>query len=435
MSASSWPEAVSVVAEPAVAVDAPRWSLATRIAFRFLFVYLGIYNIGLFWQIVLSEKAYELWQKYIALWGAIVRPVALQVFGVKADVLPNGSGDTTFDYVLVFVYASIAAIATLLWSVLDRNRPNYTTLYAWFRTYIRFALAVAMIGYGVAKVIPLQFGNLRLDRLTQPFGESSPMGLLWTFMAASTLYTVFTGAGELLAGILLTMRRTALLGALVTAAVMVNVVVLNFGYDVPVKLYSSHLLFMALFIAAPDAMRLARMFVLNERVEPAELRPRFHNARVDFGMRIARTLFFTTIIAFSLKEGVKMWEQWQQEPMELAPFYGIWSVEKSTTEGPSQWRRVIVSSRRFMAVDYMDDTRARFFVTENRNNKTLTFKQGRDPLSNGIFSYTQPNPSTLVLNGTFGGKKFEATLRKRPHPEFLLISRGFHWINEYPVNR
>lgn len=46
-------------------------------------------------------------------------------------------------------------------------------------------------------------------------------------------------------------------------AYLINVVVLNFSYDVPVKLYSSHLLALALFLAAPEFRRLANVFLFN----------------------------------------------------------------------------------------------------------------------------------------------------------------------------
>jgi hypothetical protein len=46
---------------------------------------------------------------------------------------------------------------------------------------------------------------------------------------------------------------TLLLGALLVAATTTNVLLLNLSYDVPVKLYSVHLLVMALFLAAPMA--------------------------------------------------------------------------------------------------------------------------------------------------------------------------------------
>src|SRR5204863_6312660 len=107
----------------------------------------------------------------------------------------------------------------------------------------------------------------------QTFGEASPMGLLWTFMGSSTSYTVFSGLAEVIGGLLLMARRTTLLGALVCIGVMVNVVMLNFSYDVPVKLYSSHLLAMAFFLLLPDLRRLTNVLVLNRPAEPAAPRP------------------------------------------------------------------------------------------------------------------------------------------------------------------
>ena len=49
---------------------------------------------------------------------------------------------------------------------------------------------------------------------------------------------------------------------------MCNVVMLNFAYDVPVKLFSIHLLSMAIFIIVPDVKRLSNLFLFNRVVEP-----------------------------------------------------------------------------------------------------------------------------------------------------------------------
>src|SRR5262249_17022289 len=102
------------------------------------------------------------------------------------------------------------------------------------------------------------------------YGDSSPMNLLWTFMGFSDGYNLFAGAGELLGGILLATRRTTLLGALVSLAVMTHVAVLNLCYDVPVKLLSLHLVAMALYLIVPDARRLAAFFLSNRPAPPAD---------------------------------------------------------------------------------------------------------------------------------------------------------------------
>src|SRR4029077_9546140 len=152
--------------------------------------------------------------------------VGLHLFGVTITVMPNGSGDTTFNYVQIPCFLVAAALATVVWSVLDRKATSYDTLHHWLRAYVRFALAAFMLSYGAYKVIQAQFPAPSLDRLIQPFGDASPMGLLWTFVGASTAYNVFTGAGEMLGGLLLTMRRTTTLAALVCIAVMSNVAML-----------------------------------------------------------------------------------------------------------------------------------------------------------------------------------------------------------------
>jgi hypothetical protein len=73
--------------------------------------------------------------------------------------------------------------------------------------------------------------------------------------------------------LLLTARRTTFLGASVSFGVLSHVAVLNFSYDVSVKLFSLHLLAMALFLIAPDLGGIARMFVLNRPADSTLIRP------------------------------------------------------------------------------------------------------------------------------------------------------------------
>jgi hypothetical protein len=85
-----------------------------------------------------------------------MRPIvfwtAAHVFHVTQPLVytGSGSGDKTFDWVLSFCMLAIAALATVIWSVLDRRRENYTALYKWFRVFMRFALASQMLVYGLS---------------------------------------------------------------------------------------------------------------------------------------------------------------------------------------------------------------------------------------------------------------------------------------------
>jgi len=446
MSASSWPEDVPGAADPPLQEPAPeppvRWSFPTRVAFRFAFVYLLLYNLALIFELV--EATFFISQKIQEGWALLVQPVSEAIFGVGADVLPNGSGDTTFNYVQIFVMAVLAAIVTIAWSFLDRRRAAYPGLYTFLRVYIRFALGVAMVSYGVYKVIKLQFGDLLLDRLMQPLGTMSPMGLLWTFMGASTAYNFFTGAGEMLGGLLLmASRRTALLGALISAAIMANVAALNFSYDVPVKLYSSHLLLMALFIAAPDLKRMLNIFILNRPAPPAVLRPAFRRTSVKILAYLLRTAFVVAFTGYSLKVAYDTKAEWNRKPLASAPLFGIWNVDELTVDGvvrpplltdTGRWRRVVVSSERLFSVHQMNDERVRYMMKDDPKQHTLTLRRGADGAPKGTLTYQRPVPSTLLLRGTVDGHQIEATLH-RDDREQLLTTRGFHWINEYPFNR
>src|SRR6185295_9990875 len=168
--------------------------------------------------------------------------IAAHGFGVSSPLVitGSGSGDKTFDWVLVSCLLTITAAAITLWSIADRRRANYVTAHKWLHLFLRFALGSTMATYALVKVIPLQMPAPQLTRLVEPFGHFSPMGVLWYSVGASRPYEMFTGFAELLATVLLFVPVTATLGALVALADTIQIFALNMTYDVPVKLFSFH---------------------------------------------------------------------------------------------------------------------------------------------------------------------------------------------------
>jgi len=436
------PQPVLALVEPARSEEPARWSLARKVLFRFAFAYLVLYNLPFPLNFIPGIDV-PVQSAYGKIWEFAVPQVADDVFGADASVLPNGSGDTTFNYVQVFCFFVLALAAAGIWSFLDRKRAHYARLSAGLRIYVRFALAAWMIGYGAAKVIPTQFVLPSLDRLVQPFGDASPMGILWTFMGASVAYTVFAGLGEMVGGLLLIARRTTLLGAIVSAGVLVNVVMLNFSYDVPVKLFSSHLLAMAVFLILPDAGRLMNLLVLNRRVEPAPLSPLFGRKWLNRGALALRTVF---IVGYS---GLSLYQGWEgiQEYGNLAPkppLYGIWNVDDFVIDGEprpplvtdeTRWRRMIFSYPGLMAIQSMGGSRTRYRIVLSTEKKTMAITKRDDPKWRSGLIYRQPGPKLLSVEGTFDGHKIRARMSRMDESQFLLVTRGFHWINEYPYNR
>ena len=168
---------------------------------------------------------------------------------------------------------------------LDRRRAHYARLQQWLLVYLRFAVGTIMIGYGLAKVFHTQFPAPTPAKLEQPYGDASPMGLLWTFMGFSGPYNVFTGLAETVPALMLFFRRTATLGALLLVAVMTNVVVLNFCYDVPVKIFSTQLLLASLYIAGPRLVALFDVLIAGRAVAAHAPPPLFARRRLELAAR------------------------------------------------------------------------------------------------------------------------------------------------------
>ena len=183
-----------------------RWTPLTRAAFRFLFVYLGLYSFAsqiaggvlLLPGLAFPSLGTRWPMREITLW------LAAHVFGVAGPLVYAGnSGDTVFHWIQTLWLLTLAAAITALWLRFDRLRTDDVRLHRWFRLFIRFGLAAQLFYFGMAKVIPAQFPPPSLVTLVEPVGQLSRTDLLWTFIGSSTAYQMFAGWTEVIGGILL----------------------------------------------------------------------------------------------------------------------------------------------------------------------------------------------------------------------------------------
>lgn len=433
--------------ETILEIQSTEWSLFTRVAFRFCFVYLGTYCLST--QIITSffpvpnfdiPDPSTLWPiRQVVFW------TAAHVFRVSAPLVytGSGSGDKTFDWILLFCMLAFSVVAAAIWSALDRRRLNYATLHKWFRLSIRFCLAGQMMTYGMDKFVPLQMAFPSLTRLLERYGDLSPMGVLWSSIGASPSYEMFAGGAELLGGILLIFPRTTTLGALVCLADMTQVFMLNMTYDVPVKLLSFHLILLSLFLLAPDMKRLANFFFLNGTADapahPALFAVRRAN-RIAFAAQIVIGVWLLGMNAYAARIG---WHQYGGG-RAASPLYGIWDVEQQTVDGQlrapllsdaGRWRRAIFDFPTRVTFQRMDDSFAWHGVTIDEKGKTLVLTDYKDKNWKANFGFDRPAPDQLILDGTMDGHAIHMQLKLEDRHKFELVSRGFHWIQEYPYNR
>ncbi|HEV2314324.1 MAG TPA: hypothetical protein VGR94_03385 [Candidatus Acidoferrales bacterium] len=428
------------------------WNLATRIAFRFCFVYLGIYCLTtqVFGGLVLPNLAFNstfpdpgtLWpMRQIIFW------TARHLFHVTSSLVYGdaGSGDKIYDWTQLFCILIFAVFATVIWSVLDRRRQSYIMLHKWFRLFIRFALASEMLLYAMYKVIPLQMPFPVLSLLVEPFGHLSPMGVLWASIGAAPAYEIFAGSAEMLGGLLLLVPYTTTLGALICLADLTNVFTLNMTYDVPVKLFSFHLLLMALFLLAPDLPRLANLFFRNRAAGPSTQPQLFRTRRANRGALAAQIIFGIYLLGMLTYSGLgARYVYGDRAPKPK--LYGIWDVSQMSIDGKvrspllndyGRWRRVIFEApdNSFLLFQHMDDSFGGYLASINSQNKTITLAKSSDKKWKALFTYQRPTQDQLILDGEMDNHKIHIQLQLFDTKKFRLISRGFHWIQEYPYNR
>src|ERR1051326_3756701 len=143
------------------------WNPSTRLAFRFAFVYFGLYSVVSHLIVYLFVLPGILPGQGIGTSGLlfdITSWAAVLVFGITGLlVFVGNSRDTNFFWVQLFIVFVAAVVAAGLWSVLDRRHKNYSELHKWFRVFIRFALAAQMLYFGMVKVIPTDRKSKRLN--------------------------------------------------------------------------------------------------------------------------------------------------------------------------------------------------------------------------------------------------------------------------------
>lgn len=433
--------------ESAAATPSHPWPEVTKIAFRFCFLYFGLFCL-LFAQITfvftgivgdwLPDTA-VMWQMTVL--APVLSWVGRHVFGVEAVLhQDSGSGDQAAIWVMVFCLLAVAAVGTAVWSWLDRQRRDYSRLWSWFLTFLRLCVAGQMLFYGFAKLIPTQMPAPPLAALLRPYGEFSPASVLWLQVGSSYPYEMALGAVEVLAGLLLFVPRTATLGGLLAVASMAQVFLLNMTFDVPVKILSGHLLLMGLVLLAPQYRRLADFLVLQRSTRPAREPELFTTARANRVAALVQAGLGLWVAAGCVLSGWQSWHEYgggRAEP-EL---YGIWAVSRFDVDGAAapplttdqfRWQRVIFDTPEVLTFQRMNGELVDAPVTVEGDDLALS---GSDGSALGTLTASRPAPRQLRLTGELSGRDVSIWLDQQDLERFTLRNRGFHWVQEYPYFR
>lgn len=446
------------------------WNIVRKIAFRFAFIFFILFIVLLDWSVnpVLSYFYYEgglgkFLDVIIAWTGKYIFHVPYTIIS-PYDAQHN---DRTYIYLLYFIFAMVAILGTIIWSVLDRKRTNYETLYYWLTTIIRYYLAFTLFLFALEKFFKMQFPDLGLYTLTEPVGDMTPMSLAWAFFGYSYGYNIFMGIAES-AALLLLFRRTMTFGAILTMVTLANVMAVNFNYDVHAKMYPTALFVMTLTLLIPHLNRLFKFFFTNQTTSlPVIQAPVFKKRWINISKSVLKLLLIGYFISFSVKDyiGYKHRKETREMKKKQSGISGIYDVHTfvinndTLSNGNSlRWNQIILGGARerirfkgdsiaFMDVSvgnkeilvYGDrinlSTKEQEIYNEMGLNESTYMNMDSILVARQIknrFQFELIDSATLLLKGRIKNDSIFITAKRQSAKikDFRLIKNGFHWITE-----
>lgn len=410
------------------------WSSSKKIGFRFIssFFILFAAPFSIF---------FGYYNQFIQF---VTQQLGSKIIGIQQPLSTEytASSDTLYNWLSLLTYLLLALLITIIWSLLDRKRPSYRIFSKWFFLFISYYLMVQMLIYGFIKVFNLQFGSLSLEQLFQSYGYSSPLRLMWTFMGASHTYSFFSGMIEVVAGVLLIFRRTRVLGGMAAFGVMLNVFVMNISYDVPVKLFSFIYMCLGLLIVLADYRRWWALLIEGKNEIPITVyQPIFQLRRNQRILIVFQTLFVGLLVVSQILAGTMNQKQYGKQRTKPA-LYGIYTVDKFVKNqqvvpplvtDSLRWHRLLIDYPNFVTVITMDNQFKRYRAKTDTVKKQMILSTRQDTTSKYVMKYTQTGKD-LRLSGILQNKELDITFKYYSLKNFLLLNRGFHWVNEAPYN-
>jgi hypothetical protein len=368
-----------------------------------------------------------------------VKWVGNNIFHIKGAYTSQIVSDSTGMYINLFLISVIAIALSFLWRLFEKQERDYNRLKYWFHTIISYYLSLQLLIYGFDKLFKHQFYLPEPNTLYTPLGNLSPDILYWSTMGSSYYYSVFMGLLEVIPAALLLFQRTRLIGAVIALAVMINVIVINFSYDISVKVYSCFLLLLCFMVALPGLKKIFHLLVLNKPVDGRQWKPEINSQKKILFYSISKAIVIGCILFESLLTYARS-DNFNDDRAPRPFLYGAYNVEvfarNNDTIAPlltnnERLRRVFIHRRGY-------------FITQNMNDEMHDYKMDYD-LSKKELILTTTDNSKIILKYVLSGKDsilnlsseiknqhINITARKIDLSKLPLLQQGFHWtIDSY----
>jgi hypothetical protein len=267
------------------------------------------------------------------------------------------------------------------------------------------------------------------------------MLLAWNFMGHSVVMQRLNGLLEVIAGLLLLFRRTTTLGAILSTGVFSFVVMMDFCFNVPVRLLSSHLLVISLLLVLTDGRRLMNVLVLNRPASALVYRPLIHHpvGRKVFTASLvvlAFCLLYSTVV-----KGLDAEKTFGQK-VPRGPLYGVYDTDyflrNRDTIPPAnadslRWKQLVIDGQAWnqsSVIKFNNDKRVSFTIHTDTVKRILSIQSLTDTTKKYSFGYTIPDSMHIVIKGRWNNDSLEVLMTRHDLYNYLLYREKFKWITD-----
>ena len=338
---------------------------------------------------------------------------------------PDFSSDASGLQCLLGILGMVALAMALLMQLLKKWRPLELKVVAVSRIVCCYYVSLQLLKYGFDKVFKGQFYLPEPNILYTQVGQMDKSMLFWTAMGTSWSYNVFMGLMEVTPAVLLLFKKTRVLGLVLATGVLLQVFMINVGFEITVKWFSGFLLGLSLLLLSPYFQPI---FVFLIRQGKTSLPGYVWQFPIKMPVFIYATLK-TFVVGLLFLEGTYPYLKYNNFNDDQAPrpvLHGAYEVLRmdgtngDTLAWPLPVKRIFIHRRGYLIVqDARDDMQDyKLVVAEGGGWLMLTDYEGR---STQLPFRSAPKDSLLMLQYPYQGEVYTLTARQLCWKELPLL--------------
>jgi len=343
--------------------------------------------------------------------------------------LNDFSSDSKRLVILVVLLFLTSLILALVSNLKRLNKLQWHKIENVIGLIASYYLGWVLLKYGLDKLFKCQFYLPEPNILYSRVGDLDKDILFWSSMGSSYSYNIFMGISEIIPGIFLFFGKTRKLGLLLALGVLLNVVAINFSFDISVKLFSGFLLVIAFYLTGPFAVNLWR-FLSNQKIVLTQ-------SSIDASTKSTKTFHWSNLVVVSiiLIESMFVYvknQNFNDDKFDRSLFHGAYEVEQFI-----QGKDTIISDKNVLKNLFFH--RDSYLIFQFKNEEMVDFKMDIDPIKKTLTLFDdEQNKKIYSIEYNQLSKKMKLTHQGKYEREIIhcsqkewkkmpLIQPLFHW--------